>query len=214
MAEPRGDRPPVTDRWSLARLARPWISLPLVSATSLTVLALAAGLTGRLLAELTSPLSALRNHGYVLDRFAIVVAVLALGLFFRARLAATLDLRVRRIAFSIGAMLGAAAAALSFVRLGLEYDNNTFAAAWTPLALTCAFLSAGVLAFSGYLRTWLPGALVGAAAMAIALLGLGLDASENEGHVQLWLELAFVWGMLAAGLWLGTTSRAGTDAGP
>jgi hypothetical protein len=211
-----GDRPPTpaTDRWTLARLERPWLSLPFVSGASLAAVALAAGVVGYLLALLGSPLGEVANDGHVLLVFAGIVALLSVGLFFRAHLAGTLDARVRSNGLLCGGGMVGAAAGFSLAGLALRFEDDFYFSPTVALALVFAFLAAGVLAFARPLRSWVPGVLAGAVATAFVLLGLIDTLARLTLYADYWFQFAFVWAALGTGLLLGTTSRAGTAAGP
>lgn len=211
-----GDRPPTpaTDRWALARLEQPWLSLPFVSGASLATVALAAGVVGYLLALLGSPLGEIAGYGHMLLVFAGVVSLASVGLFFRAHLAGTLDARVRRNGLLCGGGMVAAAAGFSLAGLALRLEDDFYFSATLALALVFAFLAAGVLVFAGPLRSWVPGVLAGAVATAFVLFGLIDTLGRLTFYADFWFQFAFVWAALGTALLLGTTSRAGTAAGP
>ena len=130
------------------------MSVPFVSAASLAVVALAAGVVGYLLSLLASPLGRVATDGNVLLVFARIVALLSVGLFFRAHLAGTIAARTRRAGFGFGVALAAAAGALSLAGLSLRFEDSFDFAATLAFALVLAFLAAGALVFARPLRSW------------------------------------------------------------
>jgi hypothetical protein len=215
-AEQAADPPPISvgDQWTLNRLERPWISLPFVSGTVLAVIALCSGVVGYLLVLLASPLGEVSTDGEALLVFARIVALLTVGLFFRAHLAGSIGPGARRGGLICGCALFAVAAGLSLAGMSLRFEDDFDYAATLAFAQVAAFLTAGVFVFARPLRSWVPGAVVGAVAAGFGLFGLIDFLAQLTAYADVWFQFAFVWAALATALWLGTTSRAARAAGP